>query len=156
MVIVERLVMVRTQQLRSDIFTGASLPETQNGDNGASLAGLRALVIEDSWIAADAIKSILESTGLDVVGAAGTLAEAERLSGMHELDIAVVDIELHGEMTYGLIEQLCDRGVCVVVVSGYELPARLVDKVAAVMPKPIRAVALLAGLRRMAAAGTAP
>ena len=116
-----------------------------------SLSGLMALVVEDEWIVAHDFKSILESVGMYVVGTVGTAADAERLSSLHELHLAVVDIELQREMSYELIEWLCDRGISVVIVSGHDLPDRLARKVAAVMTKPIRAADLLATVRRLAA-----
>ena len=40
-------------------------------------------------------------------------------SAERQPDVAVVDVNLKGEMAYGLIDLLHDRGVRVIVVSGY-------------------------------------
>jgi DNA-binding NarL/FixJ family response regulator len=59
-----------------------------------------------------------------VSGPASKAADAHRLAIEQELDLAVVDINLKGEMAYNLIDQLRDLGVRVVVVSGYAGAAR--------------------------------
>jgi hypothetical protein len=62
--------------------------------------------------------------------------------------VAIVDINLKGEMAYGLIDHLNERGVRVVVISGYAIPQVAQSKVAAVLQKPFSAKALLAILRQ--------
>jgi CheY-like chemotaxis protein len=112
------------------------------------LPGARVLVVEDHWHVANALKSLLEVEGATVIGPASTTADAHRLATEQELDLAVVDINLKGEMSYVLIDQLYDLGVPVVVVSGYALLPRLTEKVAAVLQKPINGAALLAAFRQ--------
>ena len=83
------------------------------------LAGVRVLVVEDAWHVAKALKSALEEVGMSVAGPAARIAEAEQLLDQEVPDLAVVDVNLKGEMAYGLIDRLHDRGVRVIVVSGY-------------------------------------
>jgi CheY-like chemotaxis protein len=45
----------------------------------SDLAAMRVLVVEDTWCVADALKSLLESFGIQVLGPAPTAAETERL-----------------------------------------------------------------------------
>ena len=80
---------------------------------------------------------------------AAKVADAQRLVVEQKPDLAVVDINLKGEMAYALIDQLHDQGVRVVVVSGYAVLPRLTDKVAAVLQKPFNAPELLTVLRRV-------
>jgi DNA-binding response OmpR family regulator len=108
----------------------------------------RILVVEDQWHVANALKLLLESEGAEVSGPVSTAADAHRLAIEQEPDLAVVDINLTGEMAYGLIDQLRDLGVGVVVVSGYAVLPRLTEKVAAVLQKPFNGPELLATLRR--------
>jgi len=61
--------------------------------------------------------------------------------------VAVVDVNLKGEMAGGLIEELHDQGVSVVVVSGYAVPPISADKAAAILQKPIDQAQLIAALR---------
>ena len=95
------------------------------------MKGARVLVVEDHWVVANALKSLLEAEGAEVTGLASTTVDAHRLAIGHEFDLAVVDINLKGEMAYGLITQLHDLGVRVVVVSGYAVLPGLTEKAAA-------------------------
>jgi len=119
------------------------------GESG--LKGLRVLVVEDSWHVANALKSLLEELGIDVAGPAPSLQDAERLLEAREPQVAIVDINLKGEMAYGLIDTLHSRGIRVVVISGYAVPQVAQSKVAAVLQKPFSAKSLLAVLRETAA-----
>jgi two-component system, response regulator PdtaR len=119
-------------------------------DEGAStLKGVRVLVVEDSWQVASTMKSALEQVGMVVAKPAATLAAAKRLIANHIFDVAVVDINLKGEMSYDLIVRLSDRGVRVVVVSGYVTPEASIPSAAAVLQKPLSTVELIAALRQV-------
>jgi CheY-like chemotaxis protein len=121
--------------------------------DAAELKGLRVLVVEDSWHVAHALKSLLEELGMVVAGPAATLGDAERLLATREPEVAIVDINLKGEMAYGLIDRLHDRGVPIVVISGYAVPQIARGKVAAILQKPFSAKSLLAILRQAADKG---
>src|SRR5262249_17168993 len=105
------------------------------------LAGKRVLVVEDTWVVAKALQSILEETGLVVSGPSATVADAERLISQQVPELAVVDIKLRGEMAFDLIDELYARGVSVVVCSGFALsqPA----KAAAIVQKPFSEAGLI-------------
>jgi CheY-like chemotaxis protein len=115
------------------------------------LQDLRVLVVEDSWHVAGALKALLLELGVKVAGPAASLDEAERLLAAEAPDVAIVDINLKGEMAYGLIDRLNERGIHVVVISGYAVPKVAHTKVAAVLQKPFSAKSLLAVLRKAAA-----
>jgi CheY-like chemotaxis protein len=118
--------------------------------SAAELRGLRVLVVEDSWHVAYALKSLLEELGMVVAGPAATLSDAERLLEALEPEVAIVDINLKGEMAYGLIDRLNVRGVRIVVISGYAVPQIAQGKVSAILQKPFSAKSLLAILRQAA------
>ena len=129
-----------------------SLPSNRRVDQQQlSLEGVRVLVVEDTWHVAKALKAALEQVGMDVSGPAATTAEARRLIAEHMPHLAVVDVNLKREMASGLIEELHDQGVSVVVVSGYALPPVSVDKAAAFLQKPFSGSELLTALRRVVA-----
>src|ERR1044072_7942687 len=89
---------------------------------GASddLAGLRILLVEDSWHGGKAMKTLLELLGAQVAGPAGSGADAGRLFSEQIPDVALVDFHLRdGELAAGLIDRLHDRGVPVIVITGY-------------------------------------
>jgi DNA-binding response OmpR family regulator len=112
----------------------------------SSLRGVRVLIVEDAWQVAKALKSALEHVGMDVSGPVATTAEARRLVAERMPSVAVVDVNLKHEMAYGLIEELHDHGVSVVVASGYAVPSISADKVAAILQKPFSGRELLAAL----------
>jgi CheY-like chemotaxis protein len=120
-------------------------------ESNSELKGLRVLVVEDSWHVANALKSLLAELGVDVTGPAASLPDADRLLAARDPQVAIVDINLKGEMAYGLIDRLHSRGISVVVISGYAVPQVAQSKVAAVLQKPFSAKSLLAVLRQAAA-----
>jgi DNA-binding response OmpR family regulator len=128
------------------------LPTSNAGGAGessrADLRGVRVLVVEDHWDLASALKLCLETGGMDVIGPAAATAEALRLATEQKPDLAVVDINLKGEMAYGLIDQLQDQGIRIVVVSGYAVLPHVTGKVAALLQKPFTGPELLAAMRR--------
>jgi two-component system, response regulator PdtaR len=135
------------QQLR--FVLDDPLPTPNNGGRTsvrADLKGVRVLVVEDHWHIANALKLLLEAEGMVVNETAATTTDALRLASSQKPDVAVVDINLKGEMAYGLIDQLHDQGIPIVVASGYAVPPQL--KVAAVLQKPLNGPELLAALRR--------
>ena len=123
----------------------ASDRDVPNG--GASdLRGVRVLVVEDTWLVAKALKTALEGLGMVVAGPAANTADADRLVAEETPDLAVVDVNLKGEMAYGLIDRMHDRGVRVVVVSGYAVLPSSTKKAAAILQKPFSGAELQATL----------
>ena len=117
--------------------------------SSSGLQGLRALVVEDGWQVADGLKLSLEQWGMIVAGPVGTAREAQSLVMECRPDLAIVDVNLKGEMGYKLMDWLHDRGIQVVVISGYEdLPGSL-EKFAAILQKPFTDAVLLTTLKRM-------
>lgn len=107
----------------------------QHGNSGA-LAGKRVFVVEDSWHVAFAIKNVLEAEEATVIGPIGELAAAWRLAKSEPCDIALVDINLNGEMSYELVDYLAGKGVKLIATTGYDLPETIRAKFAAVLEKP--------------------
>jgi CheY-like chemotaxis protein len=84
------------------------------------LEGLKILVVEDNLLLAEVTKILLEDSGCQVVGPAGWLQRGLELAQDETLDGAVLDINLHGEMSFPIAEALSARGVPFVFVTGYE------------------------------------
>jgi CheY-like chemotaxis protein len=84
------------------------------------LEGLRVLVVEDNLLLAEVTKLLLEDSGCQVVGPAGWLQRGLELAEHEPLDGAILDINLHGEMSFPIAEVLRARGVPFVFVTGYE------------------------------------
>ena len=68
----------------------------------SDLRGMRVLLVEDSWQVADALKLLLEKAGMIVSGPVASANEAQSLVAEHSPTLAVVDVNLKGEMAYAL------------------------------------------------------
>ncbi len=89
--------------------------------DGNELAGRRILIIEDDYFIADEVARTLRKSGADIIGPAGTVEDALALiSSAQEVDIAVLDINLHGAMAFPIADQLIERGIPLVFATGYD------------------------------------
>jgi ActR/RegA family two-component response regulator len=113
------------------------------------------LVVEDSWLLATELESWLREEGLAVAGPAGSVAEAMRIADLERPQFALVDFNLGGEMSGGLIEYLKEFDISVVIVTGYSDHGGIDDE-ATVLQKPCSKALIMqaletAGLQRRAA-----
>jgi DNA-binding NtrC family response regulator len=124
-----------------------------NGEASAriGLEGRRILVIEDDWYIADALAILLEKEGAVVIGPVATVAEAASLVDARPIDLAVVDLNLQGEMADDLVEKLTEHSITAVVVTAYEPAASVAERAFATLRKPVAADTLLDTLRRATA-----
>lgn len=83
------------------------------------LKGLRVLLVEDQMIVAMQVEDVLREAGCEVIGPAGTLHTAMTLAQSEALDAAVLDINLDGEKTFPLAEQLQRRNIPFILATGY-------------------------------------
>ncbi len=114
-----------------------------------TLAGRRILVVEDEFLVAEYLGEILRSAGADVLGPVGRVAEAlEFLRGNPgPLDAVVLDVNLHGQPSFPIADELIRLGVRFVFTTGYDSGA--IDAAYRAYPrceKPFREEALLAAL----------
>ena len=96
-----------------------------------ALAGKRVLLVEDSGFLCFALEQTLREAGCEIVGPCSRLEEAMDEASHHELDCALLDINLRGEMVSPLAAHLRERGVPFVLTSAYsehELPADLIGE----------------------------
>ncbi|SFU71508.1 Response regulator receiver domain-containing protein [Methylobacterium sp. 174MFSha1.1] len=84
---------------------------------------LRVLVVEDEYFIADDISRALIRHGAEVVGPVPTVQQARALLDSQALDLAVLDINLRGELVYPLVAELSRRGVPMVFATGYDAAA---------------------------------
>jgi len=116
----------------------------------SELEGLRVLIVEDSWDVGTGLKMLLETWGADPVGPVATVEDARCLVSERAPVVALVDINLrNGEQSYGLINWLHERGIRIIVISGYPDISLAKEKAMAIMPKPMREDLLLASLRSL-------
>jgi CheY-like chemotaxis protein len=115
--------MVRVRRTRY----GAEREREESAMEQNPLADCRVLVVEDEYFIADDIGELLTQQGVTVMGPVGTLREARSLIGKEAFDVAVLDVNLHGEMSYPIADDLQRRGVPFLFATGYSdhaIPAR--------------------------------
>ncbi len=111
-----------------------------------NLKGFKVLLVEDSWHAAQAMQDLLEAWGMIVIGPVASASEAKKFIGSNAPPIAIVDIRLKDGLAYDLIDLLNDKGVSVIIASGYADVPALKSKAAAILQKPFPAGELRATL----------
>ncbi|CDO28565.1 LytR/AlgR family response regulator transcription factor [Mycolicibacterium porcinum] len=67
---------------------------------------MRCLIVEDSAAFGDAARSILAGSGIDVIAAAGTGAEALEFTRTLRPDIVLVDVDLGAENGFDIAEEI--------------------------------------------------
>jgi two-component SAPR family response regulator len=104
---------------------------------------MRILVVEDEWMIADQIADVLRDVGYDVVGPVGRITEALSLLNGEQVDVALIDVNVHGDLTSKVAEALEAASVPFAFVSGYsrqDLPANLRGR--PLLQKPVEANAV--------------
>jgi ActR/RegA family two-component response regulator len=125
-----------------------SIRNSSSARSPCDLDGLRVLIVEDSWHVSTGLRRLLEAWGATVDGPVATTADAMRLVSESTPDSAIVDINLRdGELSYELIDWLQDRGIRIVVLTGYSDVLLQEGKVAVILQKPARDEVLIASLR---------
>jgi CheY-like chemotaxis protein len=92
------------------------------------LSGKSVLVVEDNGLLCCVLEETLRDAGCTVVGPFSRLADAMRAVPSADIDIALLDINLRGEMVMPLAHYLAARGVPYVLTSAYpaaDLPREL-------------------------------
>ena len=80
---------------------------------------MRVLVVEDEAVVAMLLEDMLIDLGHEVVAALGRIDQAMEAAGTLDLDLAILDVNLNGVLTYPLAEALKARGVPVIFATGY-------------------------------------
>lgn len=119
--------LVAIAPLPSSAAAASKEPVTMSSaSNLDSLEGLRALMVEDNMIISlDAEQLLMDHGALEVHGAA-SVADARKILDIHEVDVALLDVNLGSETSFALVPDLTRRKIPFVFVTGYgeqiELP----------------------------------
>ena len=149
------------RSLRPDSATHAPRPVPEQPlVPGTGLAGWRVLVVEDQTLIAMALEADLQDHGLEVAGRTATVAGALALIDRELPDLAVLDVNLAGELSMPVAERLHAEGIPFVFATGYGADFARPDLFAAVpiVSKPYQAadvVTKLAEAARLTAAAPA-
>ena len=88
-----------------------------------SLENRRVLVVEDEYFIADDIANALRKLGAEVVGPVPDRRRALARLASERIDLAVLDINLRGDLIYPLADALRERHVPFVFATGYDCRA---------------------------------
>ena len=80
---------------------------------------MRVLIAEDEFLVGIQLEEDLRSAGCSIVGPFGTLETATVASRRERFDLALLDINLNGDLVYPLADELSARGVPFIFLSGY-------------------------------------
>ncbi|RUW81508.1 MAG: response regulator [Mesorhizobium sp.] len=110
------------------------------------------LIVEDEFLIAMDLKSILERQGWHVVGPVASVAAASRLLERELPSVALLDVNLGDELVTPLAERLSALGVPFAVASAYDRPELIGGAVLAEAPnvgKPTQEARLVIALARL-------
>lgn len=94
----------------------------------ASMSGRRILIVEDDYLVASWLTGVLRQWGCEVVGPAPTVQEGLRLARSADLEGAILDINLRGEHSGPVAEELESKGLPFFFLTGYGSPALLPER----------------------------
>ncbi len=84
-----------------------------------ALSGVRAVLIEDETQVAFLIETMLADLGCELVGAAARVSKALDLVADASFDVALLDVNLAGEFSFPVADELAAQGKPFVFVTGY-------------------------------------
>lgn len=88
------------------------------------LRGRHVLIVEDEYLLAEDLRMTLERFGAEVLGPVPSVGEAMASVADHpELDGAVLDMNLRGNMVFPVADMLTARGVPFLFTTGYAISA---------------------------------
>lgn len=84
------------------------------------LQHLRVLVVEDEYFIAQDITNALSALGAEIVGPVGSIDDALDRLRRDPPDLAVLDINLQGELGFVVAHKAAEQGVPFLFATGYE------------------------------------
>lgn len=118
-----------------------------HGAPGAPLRGCRVLLVEDEAIVAMVTEDLMAELGCDAIKHVASVADALAAMSAGEFDVAVLDVNLKGETSFGIADALAERVIPFMFCTGYGragLPDRYRQRVC--VRKPFSIAELAAGL----------
>ncbi|MBW9117335.1 response regulator [Rhizobium cauense] len=103
----------------------------------ADLIGKNVLIVEDDSLQASAMRVAMEYQGSQVVGPFPDLDDGFAALEQKPVDIAILDVSLNAQKVFPLADELTERGIPFVFVTGYDrhfLPPRFQKSACVVKP----------------------
>jgi CheY-like chemotaxis protein len=97
------------------------MTDHQSAPNGSpsALAGKRILIVEDELMIRMLLQDMLDELGYVVAAEAGRIEEALDATRNTEFDLAILDLNLNGQISLPVAEALAARGTPFVFATGY-------------------------------------
>jgi CheY-like chemotaxis protein len=83
-------------------------------------SGRRVLLVEDEMLVVWLLEDMLADLCCTVVGPASSVNQALAMIDVEAIDVAVLDVNLNGQMSYPVADALAARGVPFVFSTGYD------------------------------------
>jgi CheY-like chemotaxis protein len=99
---------------------GAQIRQGVSMTRTSPISAKRVLVVEDEYLVAMDMSAFLEAAGAHVIGPASNVNAALEVLEHTELDAAILDVNLRGEMAYPVADALAARGIPFVFTTGYD------------------------------------
>ena len=88
------------------------------------LAGFSALLVEDEYLIAVDAEQMLREMGVRDVEIVSTFEQAQKRTQAGTFDVAVLDVNISGQLSFPIAEILKTRGIPFVFATGYSLRER--------------------------------
>jgi CheY-like chemotaxis protein len=83
------------------------------------LTGQRVLIVEDEGVVAMVVEDYLEALGCTVVAVAARLEDGVEAARDQTIDMAILDVNLAGKVSYPIAAVLRSRGIPFLFATGY-------------------------------------
>jgi CheY-like chemotaxis protein len=91
-----------------------------NSVTNSPFSGRRVLVVEDEMIVAWLLEDMLAELGCAVIGPAAGIEQALAMIDSEAVDVALLDVNLNGQMSYPVADALVARDVPFIFSTGYD------------------------------------
>lgn len=112
----------------------------------AELNGIRVLIVEDEPLLALELEDMLTDMGCAIAGRAGRLETALAMARELDFNVAILDVNLGETRVDAAAEIIADRGIPIVLTTGYGESARSPVASCEIVAKPYEAAKIRAVL----------
>lgn len=90
-----------------------------------SFTGLKVFLVEDEYLIALDAEQILQELGVESIEIAATWECAAKRAEDGQFDLALLDVNINGKLSFPIAQTFTERGIPVVFASGYDLRDRV-------------------------------
>jgi len=94
-------------------------PRLTSAPHNGPLSDVCVMLVEDEHTLAVVLLDYLEDLGAQIVGPIDTVAEGLSVVANQKFDVAILDVNLGGERTYAIADELRKRAIPFIFLTGY-------------------------------------